>query len=232
MTSFFFLRSIYKTDLQEDVMPKDPLSLEIHPYPYMRKTGLLALLSMIVGMIVSSFLNLSMAVTILVVVGVFLFFTPDRDTLLSKMDWSVFLLFSGLFIIEDFIIRDPIIFHEAIALMNRLQPNYQGFVIFSLALFVISQLISNVPAAILISQLLPHTTLNLPIFWITAAIITTFAGATTVLGAASNILVIQVSEKRGLKISWWEFTRIGLPLSCLILAEMILSGLVWFKFVV
>ena len=42
----------------------------------------------------------------------------------------------------------------------------------------------------------------------------TLAGNLTLIGAASNVIVVDVAERRfGVRIGFWEFTRIGAPLA-------------------
>jgi Na+/H+ antiporter NhaD/arsenite permease-like protein len=41
----------------------------------------------------------------------------------------------------------------------------------------------------------------------------TIAGNLTILGAASNVIVIQHAVKEGYSLSFWEFFRVGLPLT-------------------
>jgi Na+/H+ antiporter NhaD/arsenite permease-like protein len=44
----------------------------------------------------------------------------------------------------------------------------------------------------------------------------TIAGNLTILGAASNVIIIQSCENRSKKtITFWEFFRIGLPLTAI-----------------
>jgi Na+/H+ antiporter NhaD/arsenite permease-like protein len=41
----------------------------------------------------------------------------------------------------------------------------------------------------------------------------TIAGNLTILGAASNVIIIQNAEKQGETLTFWEFLRVGLPLT-------------------
>jgi len=41
----------------------------------------------------------------------------------------------------------------------------------------------------------------------------TIAGNLTILGAASNVIIIENAEKRGHTLTFWEFLRVGLPLT-------------------
>jgi Na+/H+ antiporter NhaD/arsenite permease-like protein len=43
----------------------------------------------------------------------------------------------------------------------------------------------------------------------------TIAGNLTILGAASNVIIIQNAEKQGETLTFWEFARVGLPLTIL-----------------
>ena len=43
----------------------------------------------------------------------------------------------------------------------------------------------------------------------------TIAGNLLILGAASNVIVIHQAEKEGETITFWEFARIGLPLTAI-----------------
>jgi Na+/H+ antiporter NhaD/arsenite permease-like protein len=46
----------------------------------------------------------------------------------------------------------------------------------------------------------------------------TIAGNLTILGAASNVIIIQNAEKQGETLTFFEFAKIGVPLTILQLA--------------
>ena len=41
----------------------------------------------------------------------------------------------------------------------------------------------------------------------------TIAGNALILGAASNVIIIQSAEKDGEALTFWEFARVGIPLT-------------------
>jgi Na+/H+ antiporter NhaD/arsenite permease-like protein len=43
----------------------------------------------------------------------------------------------------------------------------------------------------------------------------TIAGNLTILGAASNVIIIQNAEKHGVTLTFFEFMKVGLPLTVL-----------------
>jgi Na+/H+ antiporter NhaD/arsenite permease-like protein len=78
---------------------------------------------------------------------------------------------------------------------------------------LLSQLISNVPLVALYLPMLVH--LGAPIKSMMAlAAGSTIAGNLTILGAASNVIIIQNAERKsGETITFLEFVKIGLPLT-------------------
>jgi Na+/H+ antiporter NhaD/arsenite permease-like protein len=78
---------------------------------------------------------------------------------------------------------------------------------------LLSQLISNVPMVALYLPVITGSGTTTPSLMALAAG-STIAGNLTILGAASNVIIIQNSEKStGVTVTFWEFLRIGLPLT-------------------
>ena len=46
----------------------------------------------------------------------------------------------------------------------------------------------------------------------------TLAGNLTVLGSIANLIVVQTAEETGVKISFWDYFRVGAPLTLITLA--------------
>lgn len=51
----------------------------------------------------------------------------------------------------------------------------------------------------------------------------TFAGNLTVLGSVANLIVVQLARAHGVTIGFWEYLRVGAPLTLL----TIVLGLCW-----
>ncbi|HOW89348.1 MAG TPA: hypothetical protein PL037_03625, partial [Elusimicrobiales bacterium] len=77
---------------------------------------------------------------------------------------------------------------------------------------VLSQFISNVPMAALYLPLLLRSGAETGALMALAAG-STIAGNAFILGAASNVIIIQNAEKRGETLTFAEFARIGVPLT-------------------
>jgi Na+/H+ antiporter NhaD/arsenite permease-like protein len=83
------------------------------------------------------------------------------------------------------------------------------FLLFSTSLLV-SQFISNVPFVALFTPLFQQAGMSVNE---TMALVagSTLAGNLTILGAASNVIVIQNAERQGETITFMEFIRFGIP---------------------
>jgi Na+/H+ antiporter NhaD/arsenite permease-like protein len=80
---------------------------------------------------------------------------------------------------------------------------------------VLSQFISNVPlVALYLPMLMNMGITNSGLMALAAG--STIAGNLSILGAASNVIIIQNAEqKSGETLTFWEFVRIGVPLTAI-----------------
>ena len=79
---------------------------------------------------------------------------------------------------------------------------------------VISQFVSNVPFVALFQPMILQAGGSTAQLMALAAG-STIAGNLTILGAASNVIIIQNAEKQGETLTFWEFARVGIPLTIL-----------------
>jgi Na+/H+ antiporter NhaD/arsenite permease-like protein len=77
---------------------------------------------------------------------------------------------------------------------------------------ILSQFISNVPFVALYLPLMNHLGPQSQSLAALAAG-STIAGNLFILGAASNVIIIQNAEKRGETLTFIEFARVGVPLT-------------------
>ena len=126
----------------------------------------------------------------------------------KRVHWGVILFFIGLFIVMGGAVES--------GLIDALTDAFPGFSespsIGSLTIVtaVLSNLISNVPSVILLDNLIPAGDLAL---WLTLSASSTLAGNMTMIGAAANVIVSEEAEKVSVRIDFWRFLRIGIPVS-------------------
>jgi Na+/H+ antiporter NhaD/arsenite permease-like protein len=142
-------------------------------------------------------------------------------TVLGLVDWHLLVLFIGLFVVN-----------HALAASGMLESALRGLAAAGLdvtgpaALFgatvVLSNLVSNVPATML---LLPAA--NHPLAGPILALASTLAGNLFIVGSIANIIVVDQAERLGIAISWREHARVGVPVTVLTLA--IAAGWLWIR---
>lgn len=140
--------------------------------------------------------------------------SQDRLTIMRRMDWHTIVFFISMFILMQSVWNSGVIqqyLHD-----HHIAITHTPTILLISAL--VSQIISNVPLVALYLPLLNHHHAS-PLHYLALAAGSTVAGNLFIVGAASNIIIIQNAEKRGVSaFSAWEFSRIGILLGviCLI----------------
>ncbi|RPI40293.1 MAG: anion transporter [Methanoregulaceae archaeon] len=135
-----------------------------------------------------------------------LLFSPRRFSVLRSIDWPTLVFFAAMFVLM-----------ESVWQSGFFQAFVSGGTISSLPVIlatsvIISQFISNVPFVALFQPMIMQaggTTAQL----MALAAGSTLAGNLTILGAASNVIIIQNAEKSGETLTFFEFARVGVPLT-------------------
>lgn len=152
--------------------------------------------------------------TVSLVGAVIIFLGSDRRReIIRSVDWGIIIFFISLFIVME-------AFWESNALqslMTYLPALNHGNPTTSLASIVVtsllfSQLLSNVPfVAVYIRAMQAAGFTGADVkAWIALASASTLAGGLTLLGAASNVIILEEAESRGSGFGFLEFAKIGL----------------------
>ncbi len=168
------------------------------------------------GFVLSSVIGVPLSIIAIVGGAVVLFALPllnrkaTTKSIVGGVDWTLLLFFVGLFVLLKGV--------EVSGLMNEMVSIFEstgegltsvpGLTAFS---GILSNLISNVPAVMLLSPFL--VTIGSTTLWLTLAASSTLAGNATILGAAANVIVAENGERMGVEISFWKFIRAGLPIT-------------------
>ncbi|MFA7387260.1 MAG: SLC13 family permease, partial [Thiohalobacteraceae bacterium] len=121
-----------------------------------------------------------------------LLFSPRRGDLLRRLDWTTLAFFVGMFVLMAAVWQTGL-FQGALArgAVDIAAPA----TIFALGTGL-SQLVSNVPLVALYLPMLAHAGAGLDSYMALAAA-STLAGNLLILGAASNVIIVQSAEKEG-----------------------------------
>ncbi|WP_400219903.1 ArsB/NhaD family transporter [Methanomethylophilus alvi] len=128
---------------------------------------------------------------------------------IRHVDWSILLFFTGLFVVIAGAVSSGLL-DSMSELFGMGDGNVPSIGVLSGFSTVLANLVSNVPSVMLIGQLLPEGDM---VLWITLAVTSTFAGNLTLIGAAANIIVEDEGEKHGIRMDFFRYLRVGIPIA-------------------
>lgn len=134
-----------------------------------------------------------------------------------EVDWSLLVLFAGLFIVVAGIERTSLP-HELTELAARFHLHRTA--VLSLFSAVISNLVSNVPAVLVFKPLIAALP-DVQHGWLTLAMSSTLAGNLTLLGSIANLIVVE-RARRHVDITFLEYLKVGVPLTILTIGAGVL----------
>lgn len=133
----------------------------------------------------------------------------------AEIDWSLLLMFTGLFIIVAGAERE-LLTPQMVEAASGPGLHLAAIPVLSTVTAVLSNLVSNVPAVLLLKPFVG----GLPDHeraWLVIAMASTLAGNFTVLGSIANLIVVEKAARRGVVIGFWDYFRVGAPLTVLTL---------------
>jgi Na+/H+ antiporter NhaD/arsenite permease-like protein len=213
--AWLVLIGVYRSELTKARFDtKYRMDSEIYP-PLLRKS-----LAVTVAMLVAFLLGAPIPLASLSAAAVLLVtrrLKPAR--IFAQVDWSLLVFFAGLFAVTGAV--------SAIGLTEQLfalaEPVARsGVAPLAIVTLVLSNLVSNVPAVLLFRPLVSHFA-DPRRTWLTLAMASTLAGNLTLLGSVANLIVAESARSRGVKLSFLEYLKAGVPITLLTLV----AGIAW-----
>jgi len=204
-----------------NLIDEDSESSPIIKNPHLAKTSSIILLLTIAGFIISELLhflhvsNIGLSVVTLLGAGAqYLLNSRDAKDILRGIDYSVLVFFAAMFIVTSALWSSGAI---SMIMSHIPSPNTNNIVqsntIISVVSILLSQILSNVPFVALYNLVLLNNGFAGDAHisqWMMLASASTIAGNLTILGAASNIIIIDVAESKNIKaFTFIEFVRAG-----------------------
>ena len=249
LLKFYFKNKLLLSDVEEEEQQqqiqssvntldsttlKNPVERIIKDTKY-AKISIFALFITIIGFILTEILlylriaNIELSLIALLGAGILYTLSKQRKEILLSIDYRTLIFFISMFIFTSGLWYSGTISNLIQAFPNP-NPNdvFQSSVIITLSSLGLSQLLSNVPFVslynyIMIDNGFTETHVDQ---WMMLAASSTIAGNLTILGAASNIIIIQTAESKGIRpFTFWEFFKIGIIITSI-------SSIIFFLFIV
>jgi Na+/H+ antiporter NhaD/arsenite permease-like protein len=140
----------------------------------------------------------------------------------AEVDWGVLVFFVGLFLIVGGAQNAGVVDHLLDFTRNW---NLHRLGIFAGVVAILSNIVSNVPAVMLLKSVVPSFP-NAHTAWLTLAMASTLAGNLTITGSVANIIVVEAARPET-EITFWDYLRVGAPITVLTLV----FGWAWLAYV-
>jgi len=175
------------------------------------------ILAVFIGFILTPFLGVPLAMVAFVGGSFALFFLPlankrtNAKAILKGVDWTLLLFFIGLFIVLKGVATSGLLQEMEDAFQSISNGGLSTIPGLSIFTAILSNLISNVPAVMLLAPFVESV--GITSLWLALAASSTLAGNATILGAAANVIVAENGEKLGVQMPFWRFLKAGLPIT-------------------
>ncbi|HTR20119.1 MAG TPA: anion transporter [Gemmatimonadales bacterium] len=210
--TYGWLRWTFRTELREPFLESPA------PVPVSLDRPLVAKGILLFGAAVAGWLAGGSLPGVAITAGAVMVLIAGRDPAyaIERVDWDLLLFFASLFVVmRGFEQTGAVAWIDRHALQLAQQQSPLGTAaVVSGVMVTLSNLISNVPAVILWRNTVPH----LPdpgLMWRVVAMSATFAGNLVLIGSVANLIVVEKAAHRGVRIGFWTYARVGIPLTLL-----------------
>ena len=137
----------------------------------------------------------------------------NPEKVYREVNWQLLVLFVGLFVLTGGIERAGLV-DDLLGWAGAVGLHRPAILTITTA--VLSNLVSNVPAVLLLKPLIPSFG-EPDRGWLILAMASTLAGNLTILGSVANLIVVEVARESRVRIGFFEYCRVGVPLTVLTL---------------
>ncbi len=212
LITYLFIYFIYKKTLNEPInKPPVPPIQDVRTIMLVKISLITMIILILVKMGVDA-CNLAIRINfsaIALLSAIPILFSTQRWMHIKKLDWATLSFFASTFVLMQSVWNSG--FFQAN--INHFHVSLTQIPTILIISIILSQFISNVPlVAMYLPLLMQHSQSHSSLLALAAG--STIAGNLSLLGAASNIIIVQNSESRGIRgFGFFEFIKIGAPLT-------------------
>ena len=203
-----------RKNLQLAVLPQNELNHQTYPFNRAHTIKGIAIFVAVIGLF---FTPLPKEIVVLAAAGIHLASSKFRtDDLLGLVEWPILVLFMGLFVVAG-AFQSTGCGDQAVHWLARGGIDLNSPITLALTTAGLSNLINNSAAVMLLLKVVNLS----PVTAYVLALANSFGGSLIILGSVSNIIVVQQARAMGIKISFRDFARLGIPVTLAALAGLL-----------
>ncbi len=200
---YLFVCRVFRADLAGPLPEAAPVAAARHVFLIKKNVA-------VVILILAGFL-LGAEAAIVAALGAAVLLVTRRvkpEKVYAGIDFNLLVIFAGLFVIIGGVEQSGLMGW----LLDRLHAiDFRSFPVFAGMTVVLSNIVSNVPAVLLLKFLVPAgASLN---WWAGMAVFSTLAGNLTLVGSVANLIVVEIARRAGVRVGFFDYFKVGFPLT-------------------
>jgi Na+/H+ antiporter NhaD/arsenite permease-like protein len=153
------------------------------------------------------------------------------EMILEKIEWPALFFFGGLFIVVGALVESGVIASIAESMVGAVGSTGQAMIIVAGFAAVASAIVDNIPLTAAMIPLIRDlgTTMDIYPLWWALSLGACLGGNGTAIGASANVVVLGISEREGVQITFFDFLKLGFLVMGITVAVGL--GVLWVMFV-
>lgn len=195
------------------------------------KKSIITLAIVIVMFFFHSTLGLEPAEVALIGAAIILFWSRESpEMILEKIEWPALFFFGGLFIVVGALVETGVIADIATAMVGAVDTTGEAMIIVVWFSAIASAIVDNIPLTAAMIPLIKDLGASMDIYplWWALSVGACLGGNGTAIGASANVVVLGISEREGISISFMDFLKLGMFVLAVTVA--VGMGMLWIMF--
>lgn len=193
--------------------------------PVLMKKSLAVLGLVVIGFLLHTAIHAEPSVIALLGAGLLIAISGLKPSdYVQDVEWGTLVFFAGLFVMVGALVNVGAIqmLSDYLAEMVDGKPQLAtGALLFVSA--IVSGIVDNIPYVTAMSPVVADLSASVPavhgdVLWWALAFGADFGGNATIIGASANVVAIGLAAKAGIKISFWQFAKYGIPVTLVSIA--------------
>lgn len=203
---YYVIAWLFRRDLQGEINIEPPANERFNRYLIYK--SLIVLAAVVTGYIAGTDLVVTSGL------GAALLLITRRvkpEKIYASIDFNLLLIFIGLFIVIGGLERSGLM--SLLVQKTSGTIDYSNRAIFATLTVILSNIVSNVPAVLLLKFFAPVQ--GAALWWKALALFSTFAGNLTITGSIANLIVVETAKKEKVTVTFLDYLKAGLPITIL-----------------
>lgn len=137
------------------------------------------------------------------------------EVIFEKVEWTALFFFGGLFVLVGGLVETGVISDLALMMTSSLTDTYEAMFVIAWFSAIASAIVDNIPLTAALIPLIQDIGLNTstidiyPLWW-ALSLGACLGGNGTAIAASANVVVLGIAEREGIKITFFDFLKIGM----------------------